>query len=380
MSTVGGATRLRWVCVAVGVASIVTGVAVAPSALRLVDTALHPYDPVAPRTLITRALASAGIAHEGVAQARGSLGLPDLPRLGDTPSLLGETTRMRVWWSSASAWRVDTITANGETGTYGLGSDTVVWDFEDEELTTIVGANSVRLPRAEDLAPPQVARRVLDWVGADDRVEALPDKWVAGRTAAGVRAVSADPRATIGHVDAWLDPVSGLPLELHIVNTDGRDALVSTYLDVDLQKPTDDVLVPPSPPGVARDWTSTPDIAAAIDERSPWLLPDTLTGLPVSRSLAEGTATYGLGMVRFTVLPLPPQLADDVLRSAVAAGAAAFEMAGGDAALVRSNVLNGLVVRADDRLHAYVLAGFVTPDALEAAADELLASPPRRRV
>jgi len=380
MSTVGSATRLRWVCVAAGVASVVGAVAVAPTALRLVESALDPYDAVAPRTLIARALASGRVAHEGVAQARGSLGLPDLPRLDEAPALLGETTRMRVWWSSSSAWRVDTITANGETGTYGLGSDTVVWDFEESELTTIVGADGVRLPRAEDLLPPQVARRVLDWVGADDRVEVLPDKWVAGRTAAGVRAVSADPRSTIGHVDTWLDPKSGLPLEVHVVNTDGRDALVSTYLDVDLRDPAAEVLVPPAPSGVDRDWTSTPDIAAAIDERAPWLLPETLTGLPVSRSVAEGTATYGLGMVRFTVLPLPPQLADDVLRSSVAAGAAAFEVTGGDAALVRSNVLNGLVVRADDRQHAYVLAGFVTPKTLETAAAELLADPPRRRV
>lgn len=379
MSTVGRATAQRWGAVVAGVAVLVAAPVAAPEAARTIASELHPHEQLAPQEIVQRALGSVDVAHEGVAQARGTLGLPDLPRLSGVPALLGGATRMRVWWSSEQSWRVDTLTLNGEVGTYGTGSTTTVWDFERSDLTTVLGADGVRLPRADDLLPPQAARRVLSWVGADDLVEALPDRWVAGRVAAGVRLVPGDPRSTVAHVDLWVDPDSGLPLELRVVNANGLDALVSRFLDVHIGAPAAAVLVAPSPIGARREFMSTPDLAAAVDARSPWRLPDTLAGLPASRSALEGTATYGVGLVRFAVLPLPPDLAHDILHSASDAGALELELSLGAGSLVTSSILNAVVVRAVDDQHAYVLAGLVTAETLERAAQELLADPPPRR-
>lgn len=379
MSTVGRATSLRWGAVAAGVAVLLGVRVAAPEAARLIDAAVRPSGQVSPQVLIDRALGSVGVAHEGVAQSRGSLGLPDLPRLSGVPALLGGTTRMRVWWASPQSWRVDTLTLNGEVGLYGTGATTVEWDFERSELTTVFGADGVRLPRADDLLPPQAARRVLSWVGVDDRIEELPDRWLAGRTAAGVRIVPGDARSTMAHVDVWVDPSSGLPLEVQVVNTNGFEALTSAFLDVEIRRPAAAVLEPPVPVGAHRDFTATPDIAGIVDARSPWELPDTLAALPASHSALQGTATYGLGLVRFAVLPLPAELADDILRSANDAGAAALDLPAGEGALVTSSLLNAVVVRAADDEHAYVLAGLVTAETLELAARELLMDPPRRR-
>ena len=159
----------------------------------------------------------------------------------------------------------------------------------------------------------------------------------------------------------------------------GCDALESRFLQLDLKEPEPAILIEPDPPGVRRDWTSTPDLAAAVDLNSPWRLPDTLLGLPVSRSTLQGAAMYGEGLVRFALLPLSPGVADDILDAAVTAGAAAVESVDGEAALITSSVLNAVVARGSDRQHAYVLAGFVTPETLEAAVRTLLAEPPPRR-
>lgn len=379
MSVVGRGTRWRWVAVALGVAAAIGLPTVVPTAASMLDRAGQPAARPAPAELVALALASTDVAHEGIAQTRGSLGLPDLPRLGGVPDLLGSTTKTRVWWSSPQSWRVDLLSASGEVDTYGSGTDLVQWDFEDRELTFVVGSDGARLPRADDLLPPQAVRWILTALGPDDELSPLADRWVAGRSAAGVRVVPADERSTVARVDLWIDVDSGLPVEAHVVGMDGRDALESRFLQLDVTAPDPAVLRPPDPSGVRRDWTSTQDLAAAVDLNAPWRLPDALAGLPASRTVLQGTATYGAGLVRFAVLPLPPDLAGDTLDAAVTAGAVALDVAGGDAVLVTSTVLNAVVARGADRDHAYVLAGFVTPETLETAARELLADPPPRR-
>lgn len=330
--------------------------------------------------LLDRARASADVRHSGVAETRGSLGLPDLPRLGGVAGLLGGTTRTRVWWASSQAWRVDTLSPTGEQGVYGVGDDVVVWDYEREQLTRVEGVVGARLPRADDLLPPQAARRLVSGVGEHDRLERLADRRVAGRAAAGLRIVPGDDRSTISRIDLWLDDGTGLPLELRLVGIDGTDALVSRYLDVELGAPPGAVVEPPAAPGAARTTTSTPDLASAVDLESLWDLPGRLAGLPASRTPLGGAASYGDGLARFVVLPLPHGLAHEVFDRARDTGALELDPSRGEAVLVGTPLLNAVVARGADRNHAYVVAGLVTPELLADAVDELLANPPPRRV
>ncbi|HKG50652.1 MAG TPA: hypothetical protein VKB14_09440 [Actinomycetales bacterium] len=369
--------RRRWVAVA-GLAAVL---ALLAGLVR--SGGLPPTDDgtasASPRALLRRALASDGVAHTALGQSRGTLGLPNLPGLGAVAELLGGTTRTRVWWTAPGQWRVDVLTATGERGMYGTPQGVVAWDYERRRLQTVVGEPDVRLPRADDLLAPQAARRLLSGVGPADVVERLPAARIGGRDADGLRVRPAERGSTIGAAQVWVDRASGLPLRLRVLDRAGTESLVTELSDVRLERPSAAVTTPPTPPGVSDDVVTAPDLAAAVDQRAPWQLPSRLAGLPVTRSPLAGSASYGRGLVRFTVLPLPGRIAGDITANARSAGATELSVPGGLAYRVSPSLLDAVVVQADDGEHAYLVAGLVTPDVLTEAVRELLSDPPPRR-
>src|SRR4051812_16049614 len=144
-----------------------------------------------PRQLVAAARGSAAVAHEGYVETTGTLGLPDLPRLGEVAALLGGTSRARVWWRSPTMSRVDRVTATGESDTYIWHGTMHTWDFEGHRVATVLSASPIRLPRIEDLLPPAAARRILAGLTSADVLSALPAKRIANRSADGVRIVPA---------------------------------------------------------------------------------------------------------------------------------------------------------------------------------------------
>ena len=373
MSVVSGLRRRRWAGVSAGAAALVAALALGPS---FTTGSAGDGGRPAPRALMASALGSAAVSFDALASSRGTLGLPDLPRFGSVAALLGGTTRARVWWSSPTAWRVDVVSVTGEQGTYGTDDGVQTWDYERNEVVQVLGEPGARLPRADDLLAPQATRRFLAGVGDDDRVVALADTVVSGRAAYGLRVLPADPRSTIGRADVWVDRASALPLRLRLTSRGGEVALDTRLSDVHLGAPASAVLTPPLPAGARVDVEVAPDLVAAIDQTPRFALPDSLAALPVSRSLLRGTATYGTGLVRFSVLPLPRRTARDVLANARSAGAAAVEITGGEAVTISSSLLNAVVARGSDRQHSYLIAGLVGADVLTTAARELLADPP----
>jgi hypothetical protein len=368
----------RWLAVAAGVGLLIATVSGAGTALdlahRLATTAAAPADL---RQLAGRIQASAQIPHQGVAESRGALGLPDLPRLGGVSALLGGTTRSRVWWLSNKSWRVDTLSLTGEQGTYGDGQDVVGWDYERRLLTTVVGSAPVRLPRTDDLLPPQAARWLLGGIPGD-RLTALPDRRVAGRHGVGLRVQPADLRGTIGRVDVWVDR-SGLPLELRVANRSGIEIMVTRFLDLKLEAPDEGLVVPPDPPGARSEKIAAQDLAAPQDGVPLWDLPTTLAGLPVSNRPDQGGASYGRGLLRIVVIPLSGHLAGHLIEDAEGAGAQPVTVPGGQAVVMSSSLVSAIVARGPDRGHAYLLAGLVTPDLLQGAAASLVRDPPPGR-
>ena len=93
MSVVSGATAGRWVAAVAGAVAI--AIAASPTARQLWPVGEQTRDA---RQVLTAARHSSVVAHEGEVEVQGTLGLPDLPRLGDVAALLGGTTRARVWW------------------------------------------------------------------------------------------------------------------------------------------------------------------------------------------------------------------------------------------------------------------------------------------
>ena len=80
--------------------------------------------------------------------------------------LLDGTTDQYVWYRSPAYWRADEVTGTGESDTYADGGVTYLWNYGTNLLTQVTGAEPVRLPRAADLLPPALARRLLDTAAA----------------------------------------------------------------------------------------------------------------------------------------------------------------------------------------------------------------------
>ena len=141
----------RWLLVGAGAAALV-GV----SAVRAPAAAVSA-DPAALRARIRATVPP----YVGYAESTGRLGLPQIPQLESTVALLTGTTRMRAFVASGAAWRADELTPTGEHGVYRAGPSEFLWDFEANQLTRVLGIAAARLPRATDLPPPDLARRLL---------------------------------------------------------------------------------------------------------------------------------------------------------------------------------------------------------------------------
>ena len=377
MSVATKGTVRRWAIASVVVVAVATG----PSARGNVPVR---ESGLTPQRLVALARGSSAVAYYGLTESTGTLGLPDLPRLGSVAALLGATSRTRVWWRSSRRWRVDRITATGESGTYAVPDGVQTWDFESGSVRRALGGTLARLPRVDDLLPPQAARRALAGVTARDLLTALPARTVAGRRADGVRVVPADVRSTVGHLDVYVDGATGLPLSVVVVPRGIAVAAVrSEFVDLTIGRPAAAVLTPRVPPFGRVRTTQTPDLAATVDRYAPFALPARLAGMSQGKTLlgsGGGTATYGRGLTRFVVLPLWASLGRSASAAAESGGGTVLDVGSeGHGVLVSTPLLNAVIVRdhaGGRRGRAYLVAGTVVPTVLESAGQALLVNPP----
>ncbi|MFC4911525.1 hypothetical protein [Actinomadura gamaensis] len=383
MSVVRREARRRWAVVVAFVAALCA----TPVALAAIPA---PSSGRAPAELLRRALASGGRAHEGLIEVSGSLGLPDLPGLDETTGPLHGTSRLRTWYDGARRWRVAELSTTGERDYLTNGDSLDVWDYERNQLTRIVGRPAVRLPNASDLTPPSLGRRLLGLVRAHDKVTALKARRVAGRPADGVRVTTSDQETTIGAVDLWLDPSSGVPLEVHVLARGAtRPALSTRFLEFAARRPAAAEVAPRPARGLMRGTVDAPDLLSRLVTFTNLRLPDTLAG----RAAMPGTASvasirgYQGGFASLAVAPLPPHYGQRLVGAAQDAGAAitplrtsapANRNAGERSAIAHSGeylmlttpLLNAMLFHADAGT-TFLLVGAVRPDVLQAAAAEL---------
>ena len=322
-----------------------------------------------------RVLGSAAQPWTGLAEATGRLALPDLPALESTTALLADVTRVRGFVAGPDRWRADTLTPVGERDVYRLGGREYVWDFGFDQLTELTGRPALRLPRAADLLPPELGRRLLGLAPADP-VTPLPARRVAGRDAAGLRLTPADPDTTVGRVDVWAEPSSGLPLRVEVAPRTGLPLLVSELQDVDLRAPDDAALVPPRPPGSGRVRAAAGDLGGALRRLDAAPAPRRLAGRDRVRLDGDdlpGVGVYGAGLAGFVLVPVSRGIAGRVLDGAAAAGGVPTEIPRGRAVTVTTPLLS-LAVRSG-RSGAFLLVGTVRPEVLQRAVGELSGVP-----
>ncbi|WP_072482473.1 hypothetical protein [Amycolatopsis australiensis] len=362
--------RRRW--------AVVAAVAVVLVALPSVVAALAPagasVDPARLRALV---LQSAGRPYQGYAESAGSLALPELPNLAPVTALFSMRTPMRAWYAGPDRYRVDILGTAGEHDVSRLPDGEYTWDYGDDTLTELIGEPAVRLPRAGDLLPPELARRILR-AAQGDPVTALPGRNVAGVAASGLRLVPADPATTIGQVDVWADPATGLPVRVEVSARGQRAPILVTEFRQLAQ--TAPVVEAPRPvPGSGFTVASAPDVSAVLGALGQVELPPTLAGRPVVSSDfggVEGAALYGTGLAAFAVVAVPRAVGNAAAEAAGKAGAVQVKLAAGSVVQLSITPLSLAIVRSPVYRRTYLLAGTVTPEVLKTVADEL--SRPRR--
>ena len=367
MSVVTRQAWLRWTAVACGTAAL--------CALPVVVGALPvPQSPISAMALRARILASAHVSYQGYAESVVDLGLPNLPDLSGVSMLLDGTTDQYTWYRSPAHWRAEISTPAGEEDTYQFGAATYLWDYGGDMLTKIVGSQPARLPRAADLLPPALGRRLLVLATGSGLLSRLPSRRIAGIDTTGLQVRATDPRTSIAAVDIWADPATGLPAAVQVYGrASSRPVLTSSFLQLSESRPALSVVTPKPAPGVAMTAAELPDVSEFLAGIGP-PLPGRLAGL--ARTQIRGVtsvASYGTGFTRFAVIPLPGQVGAQALNTALTAGAAQVEFQDGTTALIHTPLLTVALASPNVGGPVFLLAGPVTPAVLQRAAAGVLA-------
>jgi hypothetical protein len=282
------------------VAALVLLVVVVPLAWRAVPV---DDDRIGAADLLARIERSQDLAYSGYVESRGTLRLPVADRFTDLGGLLGGLTRMRVWWRSIDSWRVAELLAAGERDVVRDAALTTSWDYEENEAE--LGAEpDIRLPRAADLVPPMLARRLLDDVDRDG-VSRIPARRVAGRNALGLRLTPGSPLSSIHHVDLWADRETGIPLRVEVYGArDARPVVASEFRSFDPTSPDRSTVTFTPPAGARSHFDDILDIADAANQYAPFVPPRTLAGLAKSPKADRAVGVYGSGLTRMIAIPL----------------------------------------------------------------------------
>jgi outer membrane lipoprotein-sorting protein len=317
--------------------------------------------------LLTRVRASTDVPYQGFAESRGRIGLPDVPRVGRVVALLGETTRMRAFVAGAARWRVDELTPIGERDLYRDGAETWSWDSGERRALATREEAPVRFARPADLLPPELGRRVA--AAADEgEVRRIGARRIAGVAAVGLRIRPASAGTTVARADLWADPRTGLPVRVELTAR-GADApiLTSAFLDLRLRAPDPELLRFSVPADAEVQADDAPDLARAIDQFSPFVLPDLLAGQPRRTEVARAASTYGRGFDLVAALAFPARFSFRTRE--LLDKLPTRQGPWGTASVVATPLLNAMVFERDGV--AYALAGTATQPVLERAAAEL---------
>lgn len=321
--------------------------------------------------LVQRIEGSADVAYTGYAESAGGLVLPITDNFGQIADLFGDRTKMRVWYDSPTAARVDAISYTGETDVYTDPVGTWTWDFEAEEATRSLSTTAaVAIPTPADLLPPAVARRVLSNAAPDD-LTTIPAQRIAGRSAAGVRLTPSNPAATVQRIDIWADEATGVALRVAIYGADANSVLDTAFLDIDFSAPDPDLLAFAPPPGAVVQ-TDNGDLIGRLQQRGgigAVSMPGSLAGFArTGNGGVDSVGVYGDTVTSFVAIYLPERFARslrDTLRDAPTTVVQDVGLS------TTSGPISALLADTGGRSR-WLLVGTVTVDTLLAASAALL--------
>jgi hypothetical protein len=321
--------------------------------------------------LLGKIQTSESVPFSGYGEATGGLALPVTDQFNSIADLFGGTTTLRAWWRGSTDWRVDTIDVTGEDDLHQDATGSWDWNYESNTATRVSGASApVRLPRADDLLAPTLARRLLSQASADE-VTRLADRRIAGRDAAGLRLVPSDPQTTISHVDVWAVASSGLAVAVEVYGKGSTaTVLTSDLLDLSTSTPSPSTIAFTPPVGAKIRVAQRPDIVASLNQLGRVRPPSTLAGLPREQTSGLGSVgVYGRGVTLMIAIPLPPRFEGSIAKELQSAVGVTTTSDGGS--LLNVGPVN-LLLTPPMFGSAWLLAGTVDAATMQqAAASEL---------
>jgi hypothetical protein len=346
---------------------LLAGVALAVALPALVSALPVGVRPLPAADLLARVRASTAVPYQGYAESRATLGVPDLPTVQRLTALLGGITRMRAWVASPVDWRVDQLSPIGERDLYHDASGTLEWDSGARRVEQVFGEPVARFARPADLLPPELGRR-LAAPAAPEEVRPLPARRVAGVEAAGLRIRPRSAGTTVGMVDLWADPDSGLPVRVELTARGGSGPIiVTTFLDLRQRRPSEGEVRFQIPPDAQVDVDEAPDLARAVERFSPFVLPDRLGGEPRRNQVASAASTYGEGYDLVAALAFPARISPRT--RTFLASMPIRKGPWGEASVIATPLLTSMVFERDGV--AFALSGTVGLPVLERIATQL---------
>lgn len=330
---------------------------------------------VAPAELAALVARSAEQPYQGYAVTRGALDLPDIDGAELPAALLSDTSTLRVWYRSPTAFRVDRVTLYNERDIYVDERGYWIWDSQLRESQRVNGQYQVRLPRSSDVLPPEIARRLVAAAASPQAADLLPieGRRLAGRSVPGFRIV---PRpvaertvTTIAHADIWVEPRSGIALRVEVFTPAYREpAIEARFLQFSPTQPSAERVTFTPPLSATIDLNSDDGLDAAqrIERFSRRVLPDSIAGLGRRTQRRAAAATYGTGFEVVDVFAAPRNV-DSQLPATVPTSTRPW---GGTARLIEGDLINAMVVNSGTG--AYVVAGAVPLATLDRVAEALV--------
>ena len=330
---------------------------------------------IAPAELADLVARSAEQPYQGYAVTRGALDLPDIEGAELPAALLSDTSTLRVWYRSASAFRVDRVTLYNERDIYVDERGYWIWDSQLRESQRVNGQYQVRLPRSSDVLPPEIARRLVAAAATPQSADliSIAGRRLAGRSVPGFRIV---PRAvaqrtvtTIAHADIWVEPHTGIALRVEVFTPAFRaPAIEARFLQFSLQAPSVDrvTFTPPLSGKVDLNSDDGLDAAQRIERFSRRVLPDSIAGLGRRTQRRTAAATYGTGFEVVDVFAATRNV-DALLPATVPTSTRPW---GGTARVIEGDLINAMVVNS--ATGAYVVAGAVPLPSLDRVAEVLV--------
>ena len=364
----------------VGVAA---AIAVATAVPHLASASASTPDraPITAQALLVKASHPQVAGLSGTVEWVANLGLPDLSGLTsgdgqnvssagfDPMTLLSGTHDISVWDAGADRQRLALPSSLAEVDLVRNGHDAWTFDNATQKVTHYIAAAGSHDPTSGTdaspsdtgtstepaVTPDQAAQRLLDHLSPSTIVTVVSPVYVAGEAAYQLKLEPKATDSTVGSVTVAVDATNGLPLQVQVMpKGSATPALSLGYVhSIDFSVPGAGTFTAPTGATTVTKTIGGPDTSTSTSS----------TSSPHQGDTGTRSTTTGEGWGTIVTIAGGKALSPSTLHQLDAVSTPVTLPGGGSARLVSTSLLNALVLP-----NGSIVAGFVTPAALEAAA------------